>query len=58
MDNLPGHRVAGIRESIEAACAMLPYLPPDRPDLNPIDLWFANLRRLLRTARRHTVEEV
>jgi len=28
MDNLPAHKVAGVREAIEAAGAMLLYLPP------------------------------
>ncbi len=28
MDNLPAHKVAGIRESIEAVGATLVYLPP------------------------------
>lgn len=30
---------------------------PTSPDLNPIELWFAKLKALLRTARRRTVEE-
>ena len=35
MDNLPAHKVAGIREAIEARGAELRYLPPYSPDLNP-----------------------
>lgn len=35
MDNLPAHKVAGVREAIEAAGAHLLYLPPYSPDLNP-----------------------
>ena len=38
MDNLSSHKVAGIREAIEAAGAELRYLPPYSPDLNPIEL--------------------
>jgi hypothetical protein len=34
MDNLPVHRIAGVAEAIEAAGAMLLYLPPYSPDLN------------------------
>ena len=34
MDNLASHKVAGIREAIEAAGAELRYLPPYSPDLN------------------------
>lgn len=37
LDNLPAHKVAGIRERIEAAGARLLYLPPYSPDFNPID---------------------
>src|SRR6266581_5279484 len=35
MDNLPAHKVAGVRETIEATGAMLWLLPPYSPDLNP-----------------------
>ena len=58
MDNLGSHHVEGVRERIEAAGAQLWYLPPYSPDLNPIELWFAKLKALLRTARRRTVEEL
>jgi transposase len=34
MDNLSAHKVAGIRERIEACGAQLLYLPPYSPDLN------------------------
>jgi transposase len=58
MDNLACHHVAGVRERIEATGAQLWYLPPYSPDLNPIELWFAKFKALLRTARRRTVEEL
>jgi transposase len=58
MDNLASHKVEGVRERIDAAGAQLWYLPPYRPDLNPIELWFATLKALLRTARRRTGEEL
>jgi transposase len=51
MDNLASHKVEGVRERIEAAGAQLWYLPSYSPDLNPIELWFAKLKALLRTAR-------
>jgi len=38
--------------------AQLWYLPPFSPDLNPIELWFAKLKLLLRALRRRTVEEL
>jgi transposase len=37
MDNVPTHKVAGVREAIEAAGAELRYLPAYSPDLNPIE---------------------
>jgi transposase len=37
LDNLSAHKVAGIRELIEARGAQIIYLPPYSPDLNPIE---------------------
>ena len=37
MDSLPVHKVAGVRELVEAAGAKLRYLPKYSPDLNPIE---------------------
>ena len=56
MDNLPAHKVAGVREAIEAAGARLLYLPPYSPDLNPIEQAFAKLKVLLRAAAERSVE--
>lgn len=50
-DNLGAHKVAGVRHAIEAAGATLRYLPPYSPDLNPIELCFAKLKAIFRTAR-------
>jgi transposase len=50
MDNLPAHKVDGVRKLIEAAKASLIYLPPYSPDLNPIEMAFAKLKALLRKA--------
>lgn len=54
MDNLSSHKVAGVRDAIEACGATLLYLPPYSPDLNPIELVFAKLKRLLRSAAART----
>jgi hypothetical protein len=35
LDTLQAHKVAGVRETIEAAGARLLYLPPYSPDFNP-----------------------
>jgi transposase len=56
MDNLPSHKVVGIREAIEAAGAELRYLPPYSPDLNPIEQFFAKLKALLRKAATRTID--
>ena len=54
-DNLAAHKVAGIRELIEERGATLLYLPAYSPDLNPIELVFAKLKRLLRSRAPRTV---
>jgi len=54
IDNLPAHKVKGVREAIEASDAKLIYLPPYSPDLNPIEMVFAKLKALLRKAAERT----
>jgi transposase len=54
IDNLPAHKVEGVRQLIEASGAALLYLPPYSPDLNPIELLFAKLKALLRKAAERT----
>ena len=56
MDNLPAHKVAGVRQAIETAGASLKYLPPYSPDFNPIEKAFAKLKALLRKEAARTVE--
>jgi transposase len=55
MDNLPAHKVKGVRQAIEAVDARLVYLPPYSPDFNPIEQAFAKLKWLLRSAAERTV---
>src|SRR5262249_57581066 len=55
MDNLPAHKVAGVRRAIHAKGAELLYLPPYSPDLNPIELLFAKLKALLRKAAERSI---
>lgn len=55
-DNLSAHKVGGVREAIAHAGAMLLYLPPYSPDLNPIELCFAKLKTIVRAARCRTIE--
>lgn len=55
MDNLPAHKGETVRNLIEARGAKLLLLPPYSPDLNPIEMAFAKLKALLRTAAERTV---
>lgn len=54
LDNLSSHKVAGVREAVEARGAQVLYLPPYSPDLNPIEQAFAKLKTLLRKAQERT----
>ena len=56
LDNLSSHKVSGVREAVEGRGATLLYLPPYSPDLNPIELAFSKLKRLLRDAAERSVE--
>jgi transposase len=56
MDNLRCHKVAGVREAIEAAGASLMFIPPYSPDLNPIELAFAKLKASLRARAIRSVD--
>ena len=44
MDNLSSHKSSGVRDAIEQVGARLHYLPPYRPDFNPIELAFSKLK--------------
>jgi len=55
MDNLGSHKVAGVREAIEAVEQALLYLPSYIPELSPIE-HFAKLKALLRAKAMRTVE--
>src|SRR5690606_22428805 len=55
MDNLPAHKIAGVRDAIEKAGATLLFLPPYSPDCNPIENAFSKLKALLRAKAERTV---
>jgi transposase len=55
-DNLSSHKVAGVRETIEAAGASFCHLPAYSPDFNPIENLFAKLKVLLKKTAHRTVE--
>jgi transposase len=56
MDNVPIHKVAGVREAIELRGAILVYLPAYSPDLNPIEQMFAKLKSVLRKVAAYTLK--
>ena len=57
-DNLRVHKVAGVREAIEAVGAQLIYLPAYSPDLNPIEMAFAKLKAFLRKAAKRSFPQL
>jgi transposase len=58
MDHLGAHKVAGVREAIEAVGATLRYLPKYSPDLNPIEMSFSKLKVFLRKAAKRTTPDL
>ena len=48
MDNLPAHKVNSITSMIESVGASILCFSPDSPDFNPIELWWSQLKCLLR----------
>jgi transposase len=55
MDNVRTHKIAGVREAIEAAGAELRYLPAYSPDLNTIENAYAKIKSDLRKGAARTV---
>jgi transposase len=55
IDNLPAHKVAGVREAIESRGATLRFLPKYSPDLNPIEMSFSQLKAYLRKTAEQTI---
>jgi transposase len=53
MDNVGVHKVAGVREAIEARGAILLS-----PDLNPIEQFFSKLKAALRKAAARSIESL
>ena len=48
MDNASFHKSPKIREAIEKAGCRLIYLPPYSPDLNPIEIFWANMKKWIK----------
>lgn len=56
LDNLPAHKVEGVRVAIEAVGAQLVYLSPYSPDFNPIENSWSKLKAYLRSVAARTRE--
>ncbi|WP_344870074.1 IS630 family transposase [Deinococcus aetherius] len=58
LDNLGAHLRPKVRALVEATGALLVYLPPYSPDLNPIEFMFSKLKAAMRTLAARTSEGV
>jgi transposase len=58
LDNLSSHKVDGVQQAVALAGAVVLYLPPYSPDLNPIEKLFSKLKTLLRKAAVRATEEL
>jgi transposase len=58
LDNLATHKVAGVREAIEAAGARLEYLPPYSPDFNPIENLWSKVKQGLKSREPRTARQL
>ena len=56
MDHLSAHKVAGIRELVQARGPHLLYLPPYSPHLNPIEPAWSKFQPFLRAAKARSQE--
>jgi transposase len=58
LDNLAVHKQPEVRTAIEQTGALVRFLPPYSPDLNPIELAFAKLKAFFRAARPRSFDQV
>ena len=56
LDNLPAHKVDGVRNLIKTVGAELLYWPPYSPDFNPIEPAWSKIKQQLRSAKARTLE--
>lgn len=55
LDNLPTHKIKGVVSAVEACGAQVLFLPPYRPDLNPIEQVFSKIKNELRRREIRTI---
>jgi transposase len=58
MDNAKPHKVEGVKDIITGVSAIVSYLPPYSPDLNPIENMWSKIKSILRKAKARTQQEV
>ena len=58
LDNLSTHKIQNVAKLVSARGASVRYLPPSSPDLNPIELAFAQLKAPLRQAAARTLDDL
>ncbi|GAB5519295.1 MAG: hypothetical protein RhofKO_15460 [Rhodothermales bacterium] len=54
MDNLPAHKITGIRELIEGVGASVLYLPRYSPEYNPVEQLWSKVKAVLRRLKART----
>jgi transposase len=54
MDNLSPHKTQRIQALITSVGALIRWLPPYSPDLNPIEKMWSKVKELLRSAKART----
>lgn len=58
MDNLAAHHVREVRREIESVGARVLFMPPYSPDMNPIEIAWAKLKSIVRSARARSLREL
>jgi transposase len=56
LDNLGAHKAVGIQQMLARRHVRLLYVPPDSPDLSPIEPCWSKVKTGLRTAKARTRE--
>lgn len=58
MDTLSPHKASAVDAMIRAAGAVLCFLPPYSPDLNPIEMMWSKVKEHLRATKARTEQEL
>lgn len=56
LDNCTAHKVAGVKQAIEACGAKVLYLPPYSPDFNPVELLWSKVKAILSKEKARTFQ--